>query len=96
MRENIKLAETISSDINETKVRLMELLADIEKIRDEWYARYQSLIDSDSEEEIAQDARYLHNCLYLAYEFTNEAEGNLHDAEEQLDEFVAVANDAVL
>lgn len=96
MRENIRLAEVISANVYEMRNKITDLLADLQKIRDEWYARYQPLIDSDSEEEIAQDARYLHNCLDLAYEFTNEAEGNLHDAEEQLDEFVSVANDAVL
>lgn len=96
MRENIRLAEVISANVHEMRDKITELLADLQNIRDEWYTRYEPLIASDSEEEIACDARELHNLLIEAVNDMDIADGKLSECEIGLDSFVLMADECVL
>lgn len=96
MRENIKLAEVISADIKETRCKLIDLMTDLEKIRDEWYFRYEPFILCDEEDEMIADCKLLYENLQLAYDAVDDAERKLKEGEEAIDEFTSIANDAVL
>lgn len=96
MRENIRLAEVISANVHEMRDKITELLADLENIRDDWHTRYKPLIDGDSDEEIARDARELHELLVDAVNDLDIADGKLSECNMGLDSFCTIADECVL
>ncbi len=84
------------TEIHGMRLKIEEMSNLLQDIRDEWYTRYQPLIDSTNEDEMAEDARGLHELLIDAVTDIEIAEGKLSETEMGLESFAIIANDAVL